>query len=281
MAMTETSRETSTPRDEGSPAATSADAPRSAETSRRDVSPRRGWAYAGVAVGGAVSVAANVAHSYVPPEGAPEGWAPEPGAVFGAVFWPVALFVAIEILARTDWPDAARWVWLRFAGLVPVAAVAAVVSYRHLSGLLAWYHEDWLTVRFGPLAVDGLMVMATGALIAVGSRAREPVLSRADEHPEPAPVSTPDEPPILELVSTPPEPPDEHPDEALREPVREPPVSTPGRRRVSPAAGGSRRRKVTASTLPCDCGCGGSVSRATRTRHRAAAREAATSGVAQ
>ena len=31
----------------------------------------RGWAYIGAGLGGAVSIAANVAHSYVPPAGAP------------------------------------------------------------------------------------------------------------------------------------------------------------------------------------------------------------------
>ena len=126
----------------------------------------RAWAYAGALLGGAVSVAANVAHSYVPPAAAAAGWRPQPGAVLGAVFWPVALFVAIETLARTGWPEGLRWLGLRWLGLLPVAAVAAVVSYRHLSGLLAFYGEDALTVRIGPLAVDGLMVVATGALIA-------------------------------------------------------------------------------------------------------------------
>ncbi len=130
----------------------------------------RGWAYTGALLGGAVSIAANVAHSYVPPPGAPAGWSPPIGAVVGAVFWPVALFVAIEILARIAWPAGSRWLWLRFGGLIPVAAVAAVVSYRHLAGLLAFYREDPLTVAIGPLAVDGLMVMATGALIATGAR---------------------------------------------------------------------------------------------------------------
>ena len=41
-----------------------------------------------------------------------------------------------------------------------------MVSYRHLSGLLAFYGEDGITSTVGPLAVDGLMVMATGALLA-------------------------------------------------------------------------------------------------------------------
>lgn len=145
----------------------------------------RGWAYAGALLGGAVSIAANVAHSYVPPVGTADTghWQPQSGAVIGAVFWPLSLFVAVEILARTAWPSGRRWVAARYLGLLPVALVAAVVSYRHLSGLLAFYHEDALTGTIGPLAVDGLMVMATGALIATGARRLTPV-PVADEAPE-------------------------------------------------------------------------------------------------
>jgi hypothetical protein len=134
----------------------------------------RGWAYTGAALGGGVSIAANIAHSYVPPTGwtSPDGrqFTPQLGAVIGAVVWPLALFVAVEILARTPWPTGRRWVAIRYLGLVPVALVAAFVSYRHLSGLLAYYHEDPLTAAIGPLAVDGLMVMATSALLAAGHR---------------------------------------------------------------------------------------------------------------
>lgn len=128
----------------------------------------RSWAYAGAILGGVVSTAANIAHSYVPPAGAASDWSPRAGAVVGAVFWPVALFIAAEILARTAWPAGRRWVALRYLGLLPVALVAAVVSYRHLSGLLRYYGEDTLTATIGPLAVDGLMIMATAALMAAG-----------------------------------------------------------------------------------------------------------------
>ncbi|WP_433298973.1 winged helix-turn-helix domain-containing protein [Actinoplanes sp. CA-030573] len=130
----------------------------------------RGWAYIGAALGGTVSIAANVAHSYVPPTGAPAAWTPQTGAVVGAIFWPVALFVATEILARVAWPSGRRWTSLRFGGLLPVALVAAFVSYKHLAGLLNFYGEDTLTAMLGPLAVDGLMVMATGALLATARR---------------------------------------------------------------------------------------------------------------
>jgi hypothetical protein len=161
-------------------------------TSRAFIPAGRGWAYAGALLGGVVSVAANVAHSYVPPAGAGAGWVPPGGAVIGAVFWPVALFVAVEILARTAWPDSRRWITLRYVGLLPVGLVAAVVSYRHLSGLLAFYGEDGLTATIGPLAVDGLMVMATGALIATSPQRTTTERLTADTSPDSRPDIAPD-----------------------------------------------------------------------------------------
>jgi hypothetical protein len=172
-----------------------------------------GWAYAGVALGGAVSVAANVAHSLVPPADAPAGWRPMHGAVLAAVFWPVALFVAIEILARTTWPAGTPWRLVRLGGLLPVALVAAVVSYRHLSGLIRYYGEDGLTATFGPLAVDGLMAVASAALLAVSAQSeivasaiRETVATTASAALQEA---TPDE--VLASVT--------EPDALRREPV--------------------------------------------------------------
>jgi hypothetical protein len=142
------------------------------------------WAYLGAIVGGAVSVTANVAHSYVPPAGAAAGWAPHQGAVMLAAFWPLALLVAVEILARVVWPAKQRWMLIRWCGLTPVAVVAAIVSYRHLSGLLDFYGEDDVTVGLGPLAVDGLMVISTGALLALRAVTADPVVvAEADPAP--------------------------------------------------------------------------------------------------
>jgi hypothetical protein len=131
----------------------------------------RFYAYLGAISGGAVSVAANVAHSFLPPEDAPLGWRPEIGAVVGAVVWPVFTFIAVEIFIRVAWPKGWSWVLLRWVGLLPVAGVAAFVSYRHLSSLLAHYGEEPIVYYLGPLAVDGLMIMSAGALYA-GSRAK-------------------------------------------------------------------------------------------------------------
>src|SRR2546423_9531167 len=99
----------------------------------------RGWAYTSAILGGAVSVAANVTDTFLPPTGAPAGWHPAPMAVVFSVAWPVFLFFAVEMLARISWPKGISWSLVRWVGLFPVAVVAASVSYRHLSGLLAHY----------------------------------------------------------------------------------------------------------------------------------------------
>lgn len=158
----------------------------------------RGWAYLGAALGAGVSIAANVAHSFVPP-GADElarlgvtaaEYRPHGGAVGLAVFWPVALLVGIEVVARTPWQTSigeSFWETVARLGLVPVAAVAALVSYLHLSGLLAFYGEGEVTSVVGPAAIDGLMILCSGALIATAGRrpaAAEPVAAEDDEPAE-------------------------------------------------------------------------------------------------
>jgi hypothetical protein len=179
----------------------------------------RRWAYIGAALGGTVSIAANIAHSYVPPQGVAQDWSPRAGAVVGAVFWPVALFVATEILTRVAWPTGGRWRLVRWAGMLPVAAVAALVSYRHLSGLLRFYGEESVVSVLGPLAVDGLMVMATGAILATGQPKRTSESVSVPAGPDnsvrapalappavPAQRVTPDTPSEPETVTPQPEP---------------------------------------------------------------------------
>jgi hypothetical protein len=172
----------------------------------------KAWAYLGAVVGGSVSVAANVAHSYVPPAGSAVGWRPNAGSVGLAAFWPLALLLAVEVMARVAWPRQLRWMLVRFLGVTPVAVVAAVVSYRHLSGLLDFYGEDGVTVGLGPLAVDGLMVISTGALLALSgigekqSAVLHPIDDPiADEAPNPIPDPIPDPiaDPIRGLVADP------------------------------------------------------------------------------
>jgi hypothetical protein len=162
--------------------------------------PGRGWAYIGALLGAGVSIAANVAHSYVPPAGAAPDWTPHAGAVVSAVFWPAALLVASEILGRVVWPAGLPWLLIRFGGLGPVALVAALVSYRHLSGLLNYYGEGSTTAALGPLAVDGLMVMASGALLATRLGPAAP-MSTAPVSDTAARPPTPVTPPELDATA--------------------------------------------------------------------------------
>jgi hypothetical protein len=137
--------------------------------------------WAAFALGVAVSVAANVAHTWHPkPEilkahlragGTLDNWAPDPGAQLGAAFFPLALLLCVEILQRVPWPPGVLWTIARFGGTSIVAGVAAVVSYGHMHGLLLTYGENQLTATIGPLAVDGLMVVSSFGLLAL-SRTR-------------------------------------------------------------------------------------------------------------
>jgi len=131
----------------------------------RGVHTYRAWAVSGMLGGACTSVAANVAHVFVPPVGAPAGWAPEPGAVLAAIVWPLALLGATEVLARKRWAHR----WMRLLGtlaVLVVALVAAVISYQHLHDLLIHYGESQLSATIGPLGIDGLMLVCSTALVA-------------------------------------------------------------------------------------------------------------------
>jgi Protein of unknown function (DUF2637) len=132
------------------------------------VSRARLWATAAFLLGVAVSVAANVAHTWYIPGASGR---PPVGAQLAAAFYPLALLLTVEILARVPWPVGPWWAAARYGGTALVAGVAAVVSYRHMAALLAAYGEDALTAAIGPLAVDGLMVVASFALLAIGREA--------------------------------------------------------------------------------------------------------------
>lgn len=115
----------------------------------------RKFAYVGVIVGLTLSMGANVMHAMQP--GAP-WWAP-----WLSGMWPVLLFLALEILTRGKFGAGRRRTMARI-GVLVVAAVAAVLSYWHLRGLLEQAGEQALA-WVGPLAIDGLMVVSAAALL--------------------------------------------------------------------------------------------------------------------
>lgn len=119
-----------------------------------------GWARFGFWLGLAVSIAANVLHALEP--GAPKA------AVVGSAIWPVLLLIAVEILSRVSWGSHRGQRWAGLAGAAAVAIVAAIASYQHMRGLLLSWGEGAFLASIGPLAVDGLMVLAGMALMVTG-----------------------------------------------------------------------------------------------------------------
>jgi hypothetical protein len=126
-------------------------------TDRPGLPVARRVAWAAFALGVAASVAANVAHAR-----------PEPGPRLASAFAPMALLLTVELMARIPWPAGIAWAFGRWAGTGLVAAVAAWTSYRHMAGLLVGYGEDRFTAYVQPACVDGLMVVASLALLALG-----------------------------------------------------------------------------------------------------------------
>lgn len=162
------------------------------------MTPKSGKAIAWLSftLGIAVSIAGNIGHA------ASDGM--KPGEWAGAAFWPLALMLTIEILTRVRWQPERRWTVARFAALVLVAMVAAVLSYRHLAGLMTYWGEDWTNAHLGPLAVDGLMLIAATALLSI-SKERAVVQPETTQvlvsAPEQGPVSTAS--PAVETEPTP------------------------------------------------------------------------------
>jgi hypothetical protein len=150
-------------------------------TGDRAVARRVAWV--AFALGSVASVAANVAHTLTPPPYVMEAWAASgrqpgelvwtapAGAVLAAAWSPVALLVTVELLCRVPWPASVWRALPRYAAALTVAVVAALVSYRHMRGLLGAYGEDGLTAAIEPLSVDGLMVVSALALLALSRSA--------------------------------------------------------------------------------------------------------------
>jgi hypothetical protein len=132
----------------------------------------RAWAWLLLLVGGGVSITVNVGHAYIRPANAPAGWAPDRWAIAWAVLVPLMLFVAVKGITAIPWGTERRWILWRWCGALPVAGLAGYVSWSHISGLLTSFGEDWLVCLLAPLAVDGLMFIGMGGLLATAPSAR-------------------------------------------------------------------------------------------------------------
>ena len=114
-----------------------------------------------------ISIVANVTHSVLA-DSEISLWLRVPGGVI----WPTLTFLAIEIIVRVQWQS--RWTHhlARFFILGP-AIPAAIISYEHQRNLLIMMGETGVVPVIGPLAIDGLMIGCTLALLFTSAGAQE------------------------------------------------------------------------------------------------------------
>lgn len=123
--------------------------------------PRGRWvAWSAVALGVLLSTSGNVLSAW------PRGEI----AAASAAAWPVLLFVSLEVLTRISWPRTAGYLAARYIGVSAVATVSAVVSYVHLHGVLLAMGEPMSAAIGGPLAIDGMLLLGSAAMLATSQR---------------------------------------------------------------------------------------------------------------
>jgi hypothetical protein len=117
----------------------------------------KGMVWSAFVLGIGMSVVANVAASW---------HAGLMGRVAAATA-PLAFMFAVEIIQRVNWPRGFVWWLARYGGTGSVAAVAAVTSYLHQLRLLQGFEHSELIPYILPVAIDGLIVVSSAALIAM------------------------------------------------------------------------------------------------------------------
>ena len=142
-----------------------------------------------------VSVVANITHAVLA-DSEITLWLRVPGAAI----WPILSFLAIEIIVRIVWRRTWAHALARLFILGP-AVPAVIVSYEHQERLLGMMGESGVVQAIGPLAIDGLMIGCTLALLFTRPTPATPesiaaeaeINPESDEFPQiaPEPVETP------------------------------------------------------------------------------------------
>ncbi|WP_327144376.1 terminase gpP N-terminus-related DNA-binding protein [Nocardia sp. NBC_01327] len=117
--------------------------------------------------GSLTSVATNVLHTFLPGVHMPASLALVIAARIGAAAWPIGLLLSIEVLARAQWRRGPAWAIARFGGAGTVALGSAVISYGHVRDVLLAWGYGHPAAEFGPLTLDGLMVVCGFALLSM------------------------------------------------------------------------------------------------------------------
>jgi hypothetical protein len=122
-----------------------------------------GVAYLSLAVGSGVSISGNIADTYRVATAI--GRHPDSLDIAISAFWPAAVLLAIEMFVSRLWPRTTAMQAVRWAGSIGIGFVAMYVSWHHLDDLLSSRGQDVVVSNIGPLAIDGLAIMATGLIL--------------------------------------------------------------------------------------------------------------------
>ncbi|WP_431888715.1 hypothetical protein [Nocardiopsis alba] len=151
--------------------------------------------WAAFALGAAGSLAANLLDAVDAVQdaanGVPVDWPEMAAALFFATLVPVALLLVVEMLIRSgkDRDGLAAVMWI---GAALVAAGAAIMSMGHMFKVMISLGQPPLFAALMPLAVDGLMLVASVALARAGRAASVPVESVPAVAVAPAPEAAPE-----------------------------------------------------------------------------------------
>jgi DNA-binding CsgD family transcriptional regulator len=140
-------------------------------------------------LGVATSVAANILHAL-----------PNPISQAIAAWPPLALLLTVELISRI--PVQRRSLTaVRLAATATIAAIAAWVSYWHMTGVASRYGEVGAAPYLIPLSVDGLIVVASVCLVELAGRLQPSpdrpdtaTDTQADSQPDITPEPTPEAP---------------------------------------------------------------------------------------
>jgi uncharacterized protein DUF2637 len=122
-------------------------------------------AYVSLLVGAGLSVAGNLADTYRTRGADVDGL-----DKVMAAGWPILVLLAIEMFVSPRWsPSRMFQVW-RWIGCLAVGGMAMVVSWTHLHDLMASRGQLFVVTVLGPLAIDGMAIMATGLILSTRVR---------------------------------------------------------------------------------------------------------------
>lgn len=151
-------------------------------------------AYLSLLVGAGLSVAGNLADTY-----RVRGDLVDAVDIALAIGPPLATLLVAELFV-SQWPRAWSLQAVRWGGTITVGSLAMVVSWLHLSELLAARGQTALVAILWPLAIDGLAIMAMAKLLAMRGHGQPATPDTVDT---PDTVATPDTPDTVDTVATP------------------------------------------------------------------------------